>query len=42
MCILIVSTKLSETFLSLRRNELDTTTNVYWSSCKVPVTLARF
>ena len=42
MCVLIVSTTLSETFLILRRNELDTTINVYWSSCKVTVTLARF
>jgi hypothetical protein len=33
---------LSETFLILRRNELDMVKNVYWSSCKCPLFLSDF
>jgi len=40
MCVLDVSTHLSETFLILRINELDI--KVHWSSCKVPFILVRF
>jgi hypothetical protein len=32
---------LSETFLVPRRTERDTITNLYWSSCKVPVIFVR-
>ena len=42
MCVLIFSTTLSETFLTLGRMERDMTTNVCWSSCKVPVILVGF
>ena len=37
MCILILSTNLSETFLILRRNQRDSVMNVHRYSCKVPV-----
>jgi len=33
---------LSEAFLIHRRNELDGKKNLYWSPCKVSVTLLRF
>jgi len=36
-CVLIFSTNLLETFLILGRVEPEMTTNVCWSSCKVPV-----
>ena len=35
ICDWIFSTNFSVTFLILRRNERDMTTNVYWSSCNV-------
>jgi hypothetical protein len=39
MCVLIFSTLLSETFRILRSMQQDIIKNVYWSTCKVPVTL---
>jgi len=42
MCVLILSTVLSETFLILSRFERDMITTVYRSSCKVPVILVTF
>jgi hypothetical protein len=42
MCVLILSTKLSETFLTLRRIARDIIITVQSSSCKVPVILVRF
>jgi len=38
----ILPTDLSETFLSLRRNKLQITTNLHKSSCKVPVLFTYF
>jgi len=42
MCVLIVSTDLSETFLILSRTEGDMIKCVYRSACKMPVILVRF
>jgi hypothetical protein len=42
MCVLIVSTTLSETFIILRRIRQATIIHVRKSSCKVPVILVRF
>ena len=42
MCVLSSSTNLSETFLILRRIQLDIIMNVRRSSCEVPVILERF
>jgi hypothetical protein len=41
MCVLIFSTKLSETFLILRKIQRNII-NVYTSSCKVPVNIVTF
>ena len=42
-CVFLFSLQLlSEAFLIHRRNELDGMKNLYWSSCKVSVTLVRF
>jgi len=42
MCVLILSTVVSETVLILRRIDRDTIISVYRSSCKVHVILVRF
>jgi hypothetical protein len=42
MCVLNFSTVLCETFFILKRTERDIVKNVYQSSYKVPVFLARF
>jgi hypothetical protein len=42
ICVLIVSTTLSETFLILRRNERDMIKNMHCNSCKESVIIARF
>jgi hypothetical protein len=41
-CILICSPNLSEALLILGRTERDMIKNVYWSSCKAPLTHVRF
>jgi hypothetical protein len=41
MCVLTFSTSFSEKFLILRRTQRDIITNVYRTSCQVPVTLVR-
>ena len=41
MCVEFRPQVLPEIFLILRRIERDTTTNIYWYSCKVPVILVR-
>ena len=38
MCVLVFSATLSETVLTLRRNEQGMNKNICWSSRKVPVT----
>jgi len=42
MCVLILSTNMSDTFLIVRRIESDIIIKVHKSSCKLPVILARF
>jgi hypothetical protein len=42
MCVVIVSTTLSGTFLILRRTELDIIINTHRSSCKLPLVLRFF
>jgi hypothetical protein len=42
MCVLILSTTLSEAFLILRRIQRDITINVHRRSCKVPLLLSDF
>ena len=42
MCVLIVSTNLSETFLILRRSRRHVIITVHRSSCRVPVIFVRF
>ena len=42
MCVLILSTNVTEKFLFLRRTEEDVSKSIYWYSCNVPFFLTDF
>jgi hypothetical protein len=42
MCVLIFPSNLFKTFASLRRNQRDFIINIKMSSCKIPLSVAKF